>query len=167
MLKMYLNDLITLYKRENLVDNCITLLFYNVDIQSLVNELKKISIIDNYKIEYERNLKLLELKFKNEIDLNEFNKISKILDTIYIVEIYQCKMTFELLHKMKDKTITTSEILIEINLSQSEISKSTGIPRNKLNDFIKGRRKVNIDIINSIYSQYPLIPAWDILNCPK
>lgn len=167
MLKMYLNDLITLYKRENLVDNCITLLFYNVYIQSLVNELKKISIIDNYKIEYERNLKLLELKFKNEIDLNEFNKILKILDTIYIVEIYQCKMTFELLNKMKDKTITTSEILIEINLSQSEISKSTGIPRNKLNDFIKGRRKVNIDIINSIYSQYPLIPAWDILNCPK
>ncbi|ENY99474.1 hypothetical protein HMPREF1092_03215 [Clostridium thermobutyricum] len=167
MLKMYLNDLITLYKRENLVDNCITLLFYNVDIQSLVNELKKISIIDNYKIEYERNLKLLELKFKNEIDLNEFNKILKILDTIYIVEIYQCKMTFELLHKIKDKTITTSEILIEINLSQSEISKSTGIPRNKLNDFIKGRRKVNIDIINSIYSQYPLIPAWDIFNCPK
>ncbi|WP_207651216.1 hypothetical protein, partial [Clostridium thermobutyricum] len=159
--------LITLYKRENLVDNCITLLFYNVDIQSLVNELKKISIIDNYKIEYERNLKLLELKFKNEIDLNEFNKILKILDTIYIVEIYQCKMTFELLHKIKDKTITTSEILIEINLSQSEISKSTGIPRNKLNDFIKGRRKVNIDIINSIYSQYPLIPAWDIFNCPK
>ncbi|OPX44901.1 hypothetical protein CLTHE_31490 [Clostridium thermobutyricum DSM 4928] len=91
----------------------------------------------------------------------------KILDTIYIVEIYQCKMTFELLHKIKDKTITTSEILIEINLSQSEISKSTGIPRNKLNDFIKGRRKVNIDIINSIYSQYPLIPAWDIFNCPK
>lgn len=167
MLRIYLDDLIILYKKELLINNYISLLFYNADINFLIEEFKNLSIIENYEIQVENNLKFLRLKINQKILLKEFRTFLKLLENVYIIEIYQCYMDFDLLHKIKEKTITTGEIFNTINLTQVAISQATGIARNKLNDYIKGRRKINVDIINSIFMIYPLLPMWDIFNCPK